>query len=363
MHAVKINIYMNNIKNGRFVKLTIEDRREWKKIVKNKKIKKDIMTKINNIWQKNKLLSCEVIFLAHLAYHDLKHINARFNRYRKSKNRRANNLYNYLLKYGKKDAIKKYKDKNKKCAHTKDNYINKYGIEEGLKKYNLHCKRKRNTKSRFIERYGHDVGLKKYKNYCTKNKGNLTLSRKIHLYGKIEGIKKYNEQQYMFMFNNTLQGFIKRYGPKEGIKKYETRLDKMLNGQSNSGVSRKSQHLFNILYNEFLKDRFNIDDIFYHDLNKEIKIKGYSIDFLLKPLNKIIEFNGDRFHANPEKFNENDYPHPYFKNKTAKEIWQFDEIRLNILRQEGYEVFIVWEQEFRKNREDTLNNCLEFLLK
>jgi len=353
---------MNDIKNGRFIKLKIQDRNEWKKIIKNKNINSITMSKINDIWDKNKLKSCEVKFLSYLAYYDLNSINARFNRYKKLKNRKANDLYNYLLKYGKHEAIKRYNDKNKKCLSTKDNFIRKYGQIEGIKKYQLCCERKKNTKQRFIERYGEKEGIKKYKNYCTKNKGNLTLERKINIYGKIEGIKRYNKQQYMLMFNNTLQGFIQRYGTYEGIKKYEDRLDKMLNSQSNNGVSKKSQHLFNILYNDFLKEFYTCDDVFYHDLNKEIKIKGYSIDFLLKPKNKIIEFNGDRFHANPNKFKEDDKPHPYFKNKTAKEIWHFDETRINILKQEGYDIFIVWEQDFRKNKEVVLNDCLRFLL-
>ena len=59
--------------------------------------------------------------------------------------------------------------------------------------------------------------------------------------------------------------------------------------------------------------------------------KIYLYDFKWK--NKIIEFNGDLYHANPNKYIESDTPLSKIKsiknkNITAKEIWDFDSVKI-----------------------------------
>lgn len=52
--------------------------------------------------------------------------------------------------------------------------------------------------------------------------------------------------------------------------------------------------------------------------NKEFNEK-YFYDFCYNK--KIIEYNGDFWHANPKIYNESDVVH---KNKVAKDIWNYD---------------------------------------
>jgi hypothetical protein len=76
---------------------------------------------------------------------------------------------------------------------------------------------------------------------------------------------------------------------------------------------------------------------------------------------KIIEFNGDFWHANPLIFKENDI-HPVFK-KPCKDRWKLDEEKINIANSFGYEVLIVWEKEYIDNKDFVLKKCFNFLNK
>jgi G:T-mismatch repair DNA endonuclease (very short patch repair protein) len=68
------------------------------------------------------------------------------------------------------------------------------------------------------------------------------------------------------------------------------------------------------------------------------------------------------FHANPKKYKESDTPHPYRKNKTSLEIWESDKNKLTTAEENGYEVLVVWDSEYRwGNKEKIIKKCLNFL--
>jgi very-short-patch-repair endonuclease len=119
-----------------------------------------------------------------------------------------------------------------------------------------------------------------------------------------------------------------------------------------------SQRLFWDIYNNIL----NKDGIYFKELNTEYVISGektFIYDFLDKINKKIIEFNGDYWHCNPDKYNEN-YYHRHLK-MYAKERWYNDNNRKLITEKYGYQVLVIWESEYRKNPERTLQKCLNFL--
>lgn len=74
---------------------------------------------------------------------------------------------------------------------------------------------------------------------------------------------------------------------------------------------------------------------------------------------KIIECNGDYWHCNPDIYDEQ-YYHTKLK-MTAKEKWEYDKMRIDIFKSLGYDVLIVWERDFYKNKEKELKKCLTFL--
>jgi hypothetical protein len=88
--------------------------------------------------------------------------------------------------------------------------------------------------------------------------------------------------------------------------------------------------------------------------------KSAMIDFSLG--NKLIEFYGDYWHANPKK-----YPADYkiFAGKgkycTAEEKWKLDEERHQSLIALGYELLIVWESDYKLDPIGTIEKCRNFL--
>ena len=78
---------------------------------------------------------------------------------------------------------------------------------------------------------------------------------------------------------------------------------------------------------------------------------------------KIIEFNGDYWHANPELYLFEDYVGNILNNKPtyAYEIWAKDAKKKSLAEEHGYEVMVVWESEFIEMPRTTLEKCLKFL--
>jgi G:T-mismatch repair DNA endonuclease (very short patch repair protein) len=95
---------------------------------------------------------------------------------------------------------------------------------------------------------------------------------------------------------------------------------------------------------KYLNFKHNIDNI---------SISGYFPDYIHNEYNIIVEFNGDLFHANPniEKYkDDNSIVKIGSRIKTAKEIRDRDEKRRAILESEGYIIFIIWEDDWYKNK-------------
>lgn len=75
--------------------------------------------------------------------------------------------------------------------------------------------------------------------------------------------------------------------------------------------------------------------------------------------NKIIEYHGDFWHCNPSKYSS-DYINPRTKLK-AIDKWNIDSVKLQYARDRGYEVLVVWESDFKKNKEEIIKKCIQFL--
>ena len=87
--------------------------------------------------------------------------------------------------------------------------------------------------------------------------------------------------------------------------------------------------------------------------------RRYFYDFKYK--NKIIEFNGDFWHANPKFFKSDSllrYPHSY---RVAKFLWEKDEYKILLANNEEFEVLTIWEYDYNLNKENIINECITFL--
>ena len=179
----------------------------------------------------------------------------------------------------------------------------------------------------------------------SERQATFNLDKCIERHGEIKGKEVWQSRQEKW------QNTLKSKSPEE-IARINKEKAKGLNLHRHSNIS---QELF---------DSFNIEDSRYttHGGEKRFNMPPTFIfvDFLYK--NKIIEFNGDLWHANPELYEANDIL-KIMENKTAQEIWDKDEARLNYLESQGYDVLIVWEKDYREDKNTVREQCLAFLHK
>lgn len=185
----------------------------------------------------------------------------------------------------------------------------------------------------------------------------------IRGYTEEESKLRVSESQKTF----TKQKCIEKYGLEDGYNIWKNRQEKWQkslykNGNIKGGYSKVSQELFDALSK-------HCNNVKYATNNSELVIrnnkKNYYYDFVDVDRKKIIEYNGDQYHANPLKYESNSYPHPYRKKYgyTAKDIWKYDLDKKNAAVDIGYDYLVIWDSEYKQNREEVIKKCIDFLTK
>lgn len=180
-----------------------------------------------------------------------------------------------------------------------------------------------------------------------------------------EAEEKLKERQTTF----SLEICIEKYGDIKGKEVYDMRQQKwqkslIENGNLKCGYSKVSQDFaYELLDFYNIRDR---KDIYFATKNQEYYIcKGngefYQYDFTDLNNKKIIEYNGDQYHGNPLIYESNDTPHPFRKNITAQEIWDKDERKIQAAKDTGFEVLVVWDSDYKKNKDEVITKCRDFL--
>jgi len=176
-------------------------------------------------------------------------------------------------------------------------------------------------------------------------------------YTEEEAKEKLSERQRTF----TLEKCIKKYGEEKGLEIWKDRQFRwkksLVNSFEKDGDNRTP-------ISKFEKD---CKELICRELNIEIPIKQkyisdklnnhYSYDLTVN--HKIIEFNGDYWHMNSSIYKDTDY------NKTRKmyasEIWKYDSNKIKCANSYGYEVLTIWESDYRKNKNEVIQKCINFL--
>jgi G:T-mismatch repair DNA endonuclease (very short patch repair protein) len=86
---------------------------------------------------------------------------------------------------------------------------------------------------------------------------------------------------------------------------------------------------------------------------KNTHVAGWCCDYVNDQTKLIVEFFGDFWHMNPEKYSANDIHK--LMNKIAEQVWSRDARKLRELREQGYEVIVIWESEWRRSKDE----CIE----
>jgi hypothetical protein len=106
---------------------------------------------------------------------------------------------------------------------------------------------------------------------------------------------------------------------------------------------------------------YNLDKCYYKEnefsiySKKEKRIFFY--DFRYE--DKIIEFHGDFWHANPNKFNPNDI-HTILKIKNQF-IIDKDVLKKELAESRDFKFLTIWESDVNADIEEQLNMCINFL--
>lgn len=148
----------------------------------------------------------------------------------------------------------------------------------------------------------------------------------------------------------------KRVGD-EAYELYPKYLAKVIGGIN---VSKVSLQLFESviadLSDDYKRDYINMGDDEYCIVSKTPR-KVYLYDFVDKKQKICIEFNGDYWHANPKIYGPDAEIHfPDEKVLIAKDIWEYDRIKLETIEQQrGYKTIVVWESDYREDPDSVVN--------
>ena len=286
--------------------------------------------------------------------------------------------------YSEEDAVKKIfeiqsknslKVKNR-YVFTKEELINKGLSEEEILVFNK--ERSKRCKEFYIKRgYSEEDAIKevnKYQSNASKHRSKesqINSSRRRKEFYLLRGATEEEAiaavKTYQTTFSKEI--CIQKYGEEKGLEIFNKRQEKwqeslLKNGNIKGGYSKISQECFNYLIKNNICDFGNLENIKYATKNSEYAIqykgKNWCYDFVDLNHNKIIEFNGDVYHANPEFFDKDDYPHPYNKTEKSKHIWARDKGKTKIANKFGFDVLTIWEYDWKNRKEKVIEQIKKF---
>lgn len=147
---------------------------------------------------------------------------------------------------------------------------------------------------------------------------------------------------------------IQKYGKDDGIKRFNERQKKWTENNKTSNFSKVSQKLFWSLLDSNNIDTNEIYFATYKNGVKDDSGKNYEYrldvgdtyilpDFFDKKNKKIIEFDGVYYHRTTPENN---------KRETERDM---------LISNAGYKVLHINENDYKKNKKEVINKCLEFL--
>ena len=163
-----------------------------------------------------------------------------------------------------------------------------------------------------------------------------------------EGKKRLSEKPVTARMKlSNFQRWVEKFGLEEATKK-------QLDWQSKNILPSKSRNTKCELQVADLLSTAGISFI------KQLHVPRYYCDFYLPQHKLIIEVNGDYWHANPNKFSENDVIGG--KKLLAREIWANDHKKIESLKSMGYNVLVLWESDVKNMTaqqlsEDIVRHC------
>lgn len=231
-------------------------------------------------------------------------------------------------------------------------------------------RKQRSPFSKKFFKYSNDNQSKEFSKKVLESRSPESFNTKIDYwinkgYSYVDAEKQLINRQKTF----NLDTCIEKYGEEKGnlvYKERQIRWQKSLldNGNLKCGYSLISQELFYRILEKY--DIEKRDKVYFAKKNQEyfISSKGnefYQYDFTDREKKKIIEYNSDMYHANPNIYKIDDNPHPFRKWLTSNDIWIHDENKIKVAKENGFDVLVIWDSDYRKNPDEVIQECLSFL--
>lgn len=313
----------------------------------------------------------------------------------KLKPRDSSSLESFEIKFGKELGKTLFDEKTKKTTMTKADYITKYGQRLANEKLSSRGASLKN----YIKRHGRQLGKKKWDEYCKKRNNAYARGRKenkyasrdlswfIEKYGDVEGYavwdKKRKSRAYKISreyletiydsdevdrilrqrHSRGIDFYISKYGEIEGVKRYRQAIYRSQANKKTKSYSKWAMGICHIIKKEIPDLIYYGDNELILGLNREQE-EFYGQKIIIPDLfyrGKIIEFNGDLFHGNPVLFEDYECPHPYRPNHTAQELREIDQKRYKYYEDRGYQLLVIWENDYKTDKRKTIKQCLDFL--
>jgi very-short-patch-repair endonuclease len=198
----------------------------------------------------------------------------------------------------------------------------------------------KNPNSRSVSGKMKDRNNSSYLNLCSSNKRNGLgwnyETRELH-------------SQKMKADSNWMRG--KKHSD-ESIRKIKSTIqEKYKSGNFNTytrAISKAEREIIN-----YLNDS-NVNFI------SQYTIKGSPLryDFYFPDKNLIVEYYGDYWHGNPNIYFEESLLGRGSNRYTAEMKWKSDREKENFAINSGYNILIIWESEFNKNKKNILNKLV-----
>lgn len=264
----------------------------------------------------------------------------------------------------------------KKTAITQENLMKKYGPTEGNSRWESYKEKQAISNSYEYKKQKYGWTEQEFNEYNSSRA--QTLEKMISRHGEVDGTLKwigYCERQ---AYTNTKSYFIEKYGLELGTKTYlEINRKKAVSNPTilaeKMGISideavivilnRQKQYFTSNLEQEFISLlESKLGSLDHTSLKQPYGRWSHYLDTYLvydiKHKDCIIEFNGDYWHANPQLYKET----AIIRGKTAVDIWNRDKLKMQTVIDLGFRTYIVWEQEFRRNKEETINRIISWML-
>lgn len=225
---------------------------------------------------------------------------------------------------------------------TKEKMIEKYGAEEGLIRWDSYRNKQAITNT---FEYKHDKYGWTKEQFDEYNQSRaVTKENLINRHGEEKGLEVWNNYIEQQRYTCSKEYFIKEYGEDKGTKKYYNWNEQRLN------TSALENEVIGILEKELGKQETQIE-IPNNNFN-------FYFDFGSTKLKKLIEINGNVFHANPSIYNKDSYIP--VKQMKAEEIWKHDEYKLNCAKEQGYDIYVIWENDWKNNKTLVIDNVVKW---